>query len=67
MVAKKKSETSGAGRIRKAQRSLIWVTPNEEEKKRIRQVAGALDQSMSQFVLEAALTRADKYLENNSE
>jgi len=40
----------------------IWVAPSEDEKRFIRQAAGLQNTSMAQFVLEAALARAEKVL-----
>ena len=59
MAVKKKS---GGKRIKEQGRSLVWVSPTEEQKERIRAAAGIAGKPMSQFLLDCGLAEAVKII-----
>lgn len=58
----KKKQASGGARIAREGKSLIWVTPTDEEKSTIRVAAAHVGLGMSRFILQAGLEEARKVL-----
>jgi uncharacterized protein (DUF1778 family) len=58
-----KKKASGGKRLKEQGRSLIWVSPTEDEKKKIRMAAAYKGVPMSEFLLQLGVTEADRILE----
>lgn len=62
-MAKKKSGAKTAEKLAAAGKSLIWCTPDAEQKTTIRMAAAAEGLPMSKFLLAAGLREAKRILE----
>lgn len=58
----KKKKVSGGGRLKAQGKSLVWVSPDADQKERIRMAAAAAGKPMSQFLLDVGLAEADVIL-----
>lgn len=61
---KKQSET-GESWVKRNNRSMVWVTLDEEQKKKVRRAAAELNIPMSQFAQKAIMELAEKILEKS--
>lgn len=60
----KTKKPSAGARIKANGKSLVWVTFNEQEKRKIRVASAQKGQPMSQFLKDAGLRAAEKTLKN---
>ncbi len=58
-----KPKKSAAARIKEQGKSLVWVTLNTGDKKKIRVAAAECEMPMSEFLRQQGLAAADKILE----
>lgn len=66
MPKKKAVKPSAAARMKSQGKSLVWVTLDDSQKKKIRVAAAAEGLPMSQFLIRAGLTAAEKILAKSS-